>query len=249
MKLTLPKFCEDLVALHERRAGRELLHTTFSYPNGDGIVIGARRTGTNLRLDDLLCTMRFFHGSGIRVTSSRTEKICSICASTGATFEDGRIVLTGKVSTAAESLKSIVQAILQVAAIRYDVEDVVASKLRVKVDAVITKLETKKRPVVRNWRFAEKDKAGSFAVDYRVGANGAARNIFVVTQEQRIDHVAATSLFLREVGDRVPSMAVVDPRLALGERTTGRLEQTVSRILFPKTVQQFNEIREFALAA
>src|SRR5262249_21254532 len=114
------------------------------------------------------------------------------------------------------------------------------------VGALVRERIEPKRKVDEDW-FADFDSGHGYPVDFRMNGALPPRHLFYVSSQNKSDIVASVVHYLASRDIKVPSLAVVDPKLELGVERQNRLEEAVSTIIRGVDGNE-DDITEFALA-
>ncbi len=240
------KLCRDVLVDADVVAGRSVVVTSFSYPNGDSIDIFFRSMGDTIAASDEGATLSFFKTQGVELPPDRRELIKTICRSFDVEFTTPEIRKQFQLSDIGPACLSLCEAITNVASIYYHVDTPVRSSLPVAINKLLRARVEPKRGVDRQWTSRRHDPKGSFPVDFRMNGIGDPRNIFAVTSPSKSIMTVAVMNFLKS--HRIPghSLAVIDPDAEIGPRDTNRLELTADKIIYGITGKE-NTIVRFAL--
>lgn len=248
--MTTTFYCEHLVQKRfEIRPNLSALVTPFRYPNSQSIVIFEEtyRDG-RIVLSDNGHTLAYLDQHDVSLTDERLTSIRRICRSTGSEREGNHLRVLTTIERAPGDLPRVVQASAEVAALRHAAPDAnVASSYPLRVGRALDFIARDKFEVRRQWR-SSKDEEGAFLVDFHVSGPRDSRNVFVLSNRERVSRIGLAAFYLRQLTN-TPSMVVVDPSFVLGRRPLARLQHTVDEIAFGLALpRERDKFRDFVSA-
>lgn len=233
--------------LEPRGIDRYLVHTGFTFQDGDEIHIVLARRGDRWYLTDEAHTLMWLSYEEFNLTDTRRSALEVTLASNNVSFEDGRILVDCTGRDAGQCLMSMIQAILQTADLLYldrtavrntyteDVKRLMADALgdRCQFDKVIT------------------HNGEEYHVDVYVDSD-TPLYVFSVSNTNNFKDVLITVLALgAEAKLDFTSLVFLDQNVKLGDNNKVKLNNHVDKLLYDIPVEGVNRflVREGLLPA
>ena len=222
------RLCEDMVRKVAKHDFRSYVITHFSYPDGDSINLYVERRGEETRVSDLGTTMHRCNLNGVEMTPKRAEFISTICKTYGVDFAENALSkqLTDDIGV---DCLDLCQSIIRVSNLEFDADTRQRSRLKEYVDRLLQRFVAPKRPITSQWT-APSDHRHAYPVDFHMNSVGDARNIFHVASSEKSTLVSAVCNYLKLVDAFAPTMAIIDPKLNLGEHQLDRLQISATEL-------------------
>ncbi len=242
------KLCRDMVHSVGHRHNRGFITTTFRYPDGDFVALYPEGIGENTYITDKGQTLFKCVVNRIPMSESREDLIDGICKRYDVVLQGGEFRKRVDLDRFGFHCLRFCEALTRVSNLQMDGDAKDRSTFSARVAALIERDVAPVRQVYHRWTDPQLDPKGDYPVDYRVNAEGPARNIFAVGSGGKSTLVSAVSSFLKLHDTYVPTMSIVDPDIQLGTHHLNRLQRASTEIRFGVTGYE-QDIVNFALSA
>ncbi len=216
------------IELEELGPNEYLVHTGFTYADGDELHIVLKQNGPNWTLTDEGHTIMWLTYTDFNLTSSRKALLTRVLNQNNVSNEDGRLFVGFPRDNVGPALYSLVQAIIQVADLTYLERQQVASTFLDDLKGSLRSSSLGNRcSFDKQIELPSKD---SFTADaYIEGTRPIV--IFGIYNTDRCRDALINILLLQKNQMNVVSVVVLDSHIAITSHDRSRLENNADRIL------------------